>query len=221
MSSDFLKDYITGRGLSNILKAEFERIIFYELVFDQNVFGLPQEELSCGTIKSPSIYKISEELKIKPSKTSSILKDIFYSGLESKSKAQPIDIICKYITKDTKSFKDGIIEILIMNPVEHEIVERYLNEKNAKYDSSFNKKIIRIKFDVIDTAFQDEEKEKILEKMRKVVAEKQGISVDAINVKGKFLDAAERIAGFIGQNVVAPAVQSATEVVVQNVLSKM
>lgn len=57
--------------------------------------------------------------------------------------------------------------------------------------------------------------------MRKVVAEKQGISVDAINVKGKFLDAAERIAGFIGQNVVAPAVQSATEVVVQNVLIKM
>ncbi|MGI5057943.1 hypothetical protein [Treponema pectinovorum] len=132
---NFLSSYIFERGLLNVSKSEYGKIVFYELAFIKNVcvfFG----EFSTSFISLIQLYSIAEKLKIKPSKVASLLKDIFYSGFEKteNNSSSSIEIICKYISKDR--FEKEKLSILIANPVEQEIVERFLLENNARYDTS-------------------------------------------------------------------------------------
>ncbi len=209
MNQDFLKDYVTERGLSTISKAEYEKIVFYEIVFVQNICGL-KEKPTTSSVSSKDIYTIAEKLKIKPSKVSSLLKDIFYSGIEKteNNSLSALDIICKYISKDR--FEKEELAILIPNPVEQEIVERFLLENNARYDTSFNRKIIKIPFTVLDEVFNAEKKEKILEKMKSVSGAKSDLKIESINTKGKFVEIAKSIVVFALQTAAQTAVQVVT-----------
>lgn len=205
--NNFLSDYILERGLSNITKSEFEKIVFYELVFVKNVCGL-SENITASSVSSKELYSIAEKLKIKPSKVSSLLKDIFYSGIEkTEISSLPHKIICKYISKDR--FEKEELAILISNPVEQEIVERFLLENNARYDTSFNRKIIKIQFTVLDTIFNEEEKKEILQQMKSVSNAKVDVKLESLNTKGKFVEIAKSIVVFAIQTV-AQAVTSTT-----------
>jgi len=159
-----------------------------------------------------SYIPYAEKLKIKPSKVASLLKDIFYSGFEKteNNSSSSIEIICKYISKDR--FEKEELAILIPNPVEKEIVERFLLENNARYDTSFNRKIIKIPFRIIDTIFNAEAKNRILQKMKEVSDSKIDIKLESINTKGKFAEIAKNIVGFVLQT----AVQTAVQVVAEN-----
>lgn len=207
---NFLSNYILERGLLNVSKSEYEKIVFYELVFIKNVCDFPGE-FSTSSISSAQLYSITEKLKIKPSKVASLLKDIFYSGFEKteNNSSSSIEIICKYISKDR--FEKEELSILIANPVEQEIVERFLLENNARYDTSFNRKIIKIQFTVLDEIFNAEAKNKILQKMKEVSDSKIDIKLESFNTKGKFVEAAKSIVSFVLQTTVQAAVQVMTE----------
>ena len=207
---NFLSNYILERGLLNVSKSEYEKIVFYELVFIKNVCDFP-DEFSTSSISSAQLYSIAEKLKIKPYKFASLLKDIFYSGFEKteNNSSSSIEIICKYISKDR--FEKEELAILIPNPVEKEIVERFLLENNARYDTSFNRKIIKIPFTIIDTIFNAEAKNRILQKMKEVSDSKIDIKLESINTKGKFAEIAKNIVGFVLQTAVQTAVQVVAE----------
>ena len=207
---NFLSNYILERGLLNVSKSEYEKIVFYELVFIKNVCDLPGE-FSTSSISSAQLYSIAKKLKIKPSKVASLLKDIFYSGFEKteNNSSSSIEIICKYISKDR--FEKEELSILIANPVEQEIVERFLLENNARYDTSFNRKIIKIQFTVLDEIFNAEAKNKILQKMKEVSDSKIDIKLESFNTKGKFVEAAKSIVSFVLQTTVQAAVQVVAE----------
>ena len=207
LDNNFLSDYILERGLSNITKSEFEKIIFYELVFVKNVCGF-SENLTASSVSSKELYSIAEKLKIKPSKLSSLLKDIFYSGIEKAKNSTAFEIICKYISKDR--FEKEELAILIPNSVEQEIVERYLLERNARYDTSFNRKIIKIPFTVLDTIFEPEKKTEILQKMKSVSNAKVDVKLESVNTKGKFVEIAKSIVVFAIQTATSTAVQMVT-----------
>ncbi|WP_149554093.1 hypothetical protein [Treponema pectinovorum] len=187
---NFLSTYILERGLLNVSKSEYGKIVFYELAFIKNVCGF-FGEFSTFSISSAQLYSIAEKLKIKPSKVASLLKDIFYSGFEKteNNSSFPIEIICKYISKDR--FEKEELAVFIANPVEQEIVERFLLENNARYDTSFNRKIIKIPFTVIDAIFSAEAKNRILQKMKEVSDSKIDIKFESINEKGKFVEIAK------------------------------
>lgn len=214
MKSEFLKNYVKVHGFSNISKSEFEKIVFYELVFVKNICGFKDNSTSLS-LTSKDIYTIAEQLKIKPSKVSSLLKDIFYSGIESNSANKQVvnvsacEIICKYISKDR--FEKERLELLISNPVEYEIIERYLLERNARYDTSFNRKIMKIDFLVLDSVFNEQEKKEILEKMKIEAETKQGKKLESINLKANFLNNAKEIAKFAIETVFSSAIQSVTK----------
>lgn len=207
---NFLSNYILERGLLNVSKSEYEKIVFYELVFIKNVCDF-SGEFSTSSISSAQLYSIAEKLKIKPSKVASLLKDIFYFGLEQNGQnlSSALDIICKYISKDR--FEKEELSILIANPVEQEIVERFLLENNARYDTSFNRKIIKIQFTVLYEIFNAEAKNKILQKMKEVSDSKIDIKLESVNTKGKFVEAAKSIVSFVLQTTVQAAVQVMTE----------
>ena len=207
---NFLSNYILERGLLNVSKSEYEKIVFYELVFIKNVCDFP-DEFSTSSISSAQLYSIAEKLKMKPSKVASLLKDIFYFGLEQNGQnlSSALDIICKYISKDR--FEKEELSILIANPVEQEIVERFLLENNARYDTSFNRKIIKIQFTVLYEIFNAEAKNKILQKMKEVSDSKIDIKLESVNTKGKFVEAAKSIVSFVLQTTVQAAVQVMTE----------
>lgn len=210
MKDNFLSEYILERGPSNITKPEYEKIVFYELVFVKNICDL-SKDITVSTVSSKELYLMAEKLKIKPSKVSTLLKDIFYSGLEKTGTkvSSANDIICKYISKDR--FEKQELVILISNPVEQEMVERFLLEKNARYDTSFNRKIIKIPFTVIDTVFTTEEKYEILKMMKKVSDSKVDVELNAVNAKGKFVEIAKNIVCFVLQTAVQTAVQTLAE----------
>ena len=208
-NDNFLSDYILERGLSNLAKSEYEKIVFYELVFVKNICGFPKN-LSVSSVSSKELYSIAAKLKVKPSKVSSLLKDIFYSGLEKyDDSVSPLKIICKYISKDR--FEKEELAVLVSNPVEHEIVERFLLENNARYDTSFNRKIIRIPFTVLDAIFDAEEKTEILQKMKAVSEARIDVKLESVNIKGKFVEIAKNIAGFVVQTAVQTVVQTVAE----------
>ena len=90
-------------------------------------------------------------------------------------------------------------------------MERFLLENNARYDTSFNRKIIKIQFTVLDEIFNAEAKNKILQKMKEVSDSKIDIKLESVNTKGKFVEAAKSIVSFVLQTTVQAAVQVMTE----------
>ena len=84
-------------------------------------------------------------------------------------------------------------------------------ENNARYDTSFNRKIIKIPFTIIDTIFNAEAKNRILQKMKEVSDSKIDIKLESINTKGKFAEIAKNIVGFVLQTAVQTAVQVVAE----------
>ena len=84
-------------------------------------------------------------------------------------------------------------------------------ENNARYDTSFNKKIIRIPFTVLDAIFDAEEKTEILQKMKAVSEARIDVKFESVNIKGKFVEIAKNITGFVVQTAVQTAVQTMAE----------
>ncbi len=84
-------------------------------------------------------------------------------------------------------------------------------ENNARYDTSFNRKIIKIPFTVLDTVFSPEEKTEILQKMKAVADVKIDLKLESASKKGKFVETAKNIAGFVLQTAVQTVVQTAVE----------
>lgn len=185
-----LEDFVFERGISNITKSEYERIILSWLLSENKIEGISIDN-GISAITAKEIVKIANALQITPAKVSSLLKNIYYSNLISvEEKKSAVDIICNHIKLERTCYKDERLELLIKNPVEHEILKNYLAENDAKYDSSFNNDLLKISFETMEYAFSKEDKRKIVDCINSILeeSEKKELRVDAETSVEKFAE---------------------------------
>lgn len=185
-----LEEFVFERGISNITKSEYERIILAWLLSENKINGISIEN-GISSISAKDIVKIANVLQVTPSKVSSLLKNIYYSNLVTvEEKSSAVDIICNHIKLDRSCYKNERLELLIKNPVEHEILKNYLAENDAKYDSSFNNDLLKISFETMEYAFSKEDKKKIVECINSILdsSGKKELKVDAETKTEKFAE---------------------------------
>lgn len=183
-----LQDYIFERGISNITKTEYERYVFAWLLAEGKIEGITIKN-GISSIKPKEIVTIANKLQIPPTKVTNLLKSIYYSNiLDDMPKVLPVTIICDHIKLDRSSFKKEKLELLINNPVEKEILKNFLAEKDAKYDTSFNKDLFIISFETMELLFDKKEKQLIVKKIEEVLSDDQKkiIDIDAETNTEKF-----------------------------------
>lgn len=167
--NNFLVNYISERGMQNIGKPEYEQILFYWMLKKEKVFGDKDFE----KLTASELYDISDGLKLDISKVKSLVRKMaFIRDVDQKKTDYPFnEIVYDKLSSAVYSKNDGLVHISIENPVELDIVKRYLAENNEMYDTSFSSNVLKISFDALSKLLDKNQRAEFSEKIKSSLPE--------------------------------------------------